>query len=207
MDTAAQQKTAPIAMERTEQVRSRVVQEAAKLYNQYGYALASLDLVARELRVRDIPEFFEDQETLAMAAFDYGVERAARVLDEAIHAQEGWLNQLAGLVGGFRGLVEYPPSDGGCPVFNVSPHLAGALPFLRARTQNAISGWRHRIRRIVRYGLRDGEIHPGVDPEEVASVFLSTLEGAVAMYLLYEDESHLDRAQAHLSAYLSEIAL
>lgn len=193
-------------MERAEQVRTRVVQEAARLYNQYGYALASLDLVARELRIRDVPEVFDDQEQLAMAAFDYGVDRAEGVLDEAIREQVGSLNQLAGLVGGFRGLVEFPPDAGGCPVFNVAPHQAGSLPFLRARTQDAISGWRHRIRRIVRYGLRDGEIHPGVDPEDVASIFLSTLEGAVAMYLLYEDGSHLDRAQAHLSAYLSEIA-
>ncbi len=193
-------------MERIEEIRLRVVQEAARLYNQYGYALASLDLVARELRIRDLPDYYEDQEVLAMAAFDYGVAHAERVLDEAVHLQEGSLNQLAALLGGFRGLVEYPPNECGCPVFNVSPHLAGSLPFLRSRTQDAISGWRHRIRRIVRYGLRDGEIHPGIDPEEVASIFLSTIEGAVAMYLLYEDGSHLDRAQAHLSAYLSEIA-
>ncbi len=206
MHPAPQQGNVTTAMERTEQIRTRVVQEAAQLFNQYGYALASLDLVARELRVRDVPEYFPDEESLAMAAFDYGVERAERVLDESTIEQVGALNQLAGFIGGFRGLVEFPPTDGGCPVFIVSPHQPGALPFLRSRTQDAISGWRHRIRRIVRFGLRDGEIHPGVNPEEVASIFLSTLEGAVAMYLLYEDASHLDRAQAHLSAYLSDIA-
>lgn len=200
------QEAVTIAMERTEQIRTRVVREAARLFNQYGYALTSLDLVAREMLVRDVPEFFEDRESLAMAAFDYGVDRARRVLDESINAHDGALNQLAGLLGGFRGLVEYPPIDGGCPIFNVSPHIPGALPFLRSRTQDAVSSWRHRIRRIVRIGLRDGEIHPSVDPEEVASIFLSTLEGAVAMYMLYDDTSHLDRAEKHLSAYLSEIA-
>ncbi len=193
-------------MERTQQIRARVVEEAARLFNRYGYATASLDLVVRELRLRDVPDFFDDVETLAKAAFDYGVERSDRVLDEAVLAHEGPLDQLAGLVGGFRGLVEYPPDHGGCPVFCVSPNAPGAFSFVRASAQEAISRWRHRIRRLVREGIKLGVVHPGVDPEEVSSIFLSTLEGAVVMYLLYDDASHLDRAQRHLSSYLAEIA-
>jgi AcrR family transcriptional regulator len=193
-------------MERTLDIRNHVVKEAARLFGRYGYATTSIDLVVRELRLSDVPDYFDDFEMLAKAAFDYGVERSERVLDEAVHAQDGVLNQLAGLIGGFRGLVEYPPADGGCPVFGFSPNVPGAFPFLRSSAQQAVSRWRHRIRRLVRTGIRNGEIHPGADPEGVSSIFLNTLEGAVVMYLLYEDVSHLDRAQAHLSNYLSEIA-
>ncbi len=193
-------------IESTELQRDRVIQEAARLFDQYGYAVASLDVVARELRVRNVREYFEDQESLAVAAFDYGVEISERALDASMFSQDGALNQLAGFVEGFRGLVERPPTDGYCPVVSIASNQPGALPFLRTRTREAISRLRHRIRRTVRFGIRDGLIHPGVDPEEVASVVLHTLEGAAALYLLYEDVSHLDRAQAHLSAYCNSIA-
>lgn len=193
-------------MEGTVQIQTRVIREAARLFNRYGYATTSLDHVVRELRLYGVPDVFDDIEALAKAAFDYGVERSDRVLDEAVWAHQGTLNQLAGLIGGFRGLVEYPPADGGCPIFSVSPHVPSALPFLRSSAQEAVSKWRHRIRRLVRTGIKRGEIHPGVDPEEVSSIFLSTVEGAVVMYLLYDDSSHLDRAQRHLSTYLTEIA-
>lgn len=195
-------------MANAERQRTRVVREAARLFHRYGYAVASLDLVARELRIREVREYrdyFADQESLAVAAFDYGVERAEQALDRAMFARDGAMNRLDGFVDGFRSLVEHPDDDGGCPLFRVAPHQPGALPFLQARTREVVSQWRHRIRRTVRFGLRDGEIHPGTDPEEVAAVMLSNLEGAAAMYLLYEDASHLDRAQAHLSSYLSGI--
>jgi hypothetical protein len=91
-------------------------------------------------------------------------------------------------------------------VFGFSPGVAGALPFVRSSAQQAVNRWRHRIRRLVRTGIKNGEIFPGVDPEEVSSIFLSTLEGAAVMYHLYDDASHLDRAQKHLRAYVGEIA-
>lgn len=193
-------------MPQTLQIQPRVVREAARLFSRYGYVTTSFDHVVRELRLYGAPEGVDDIEALAKAAFDYGVERADRALDEAVWAHQGALNQLAGLIGGFRSLVEYPASDGGCPIFRASPHVPGALPFLRSSAQEAVSSWRHRIRRLVRTGIKHGEIHPGVDPEEVSSIFLSTVEGAVVMYLLYDDPSHLDRAQRHLTTYLTEIA-
>lgn len=193
-------------MDEREQHRSSVVHEAARLFHLYGYAVASLDLVARELRLQSVQEYFDDEEALAMAAFDYGLACAERVLDESMPPEGGALDRLGGFVAGFRSMVESPPSDGCCPVFYVAPNHPGALPFLRSRVQAAVSAWRHRIRRVVRLGVRDGEIHPAIDPEEVASVLLNTLEGAAAMYLLYEYASYLDRAQTYLSAYLSGIA-
>ena len=193
-------------MDEKEQHRTTVIHEAARLFHHYGYAVSSLDLVARELRLQSVAELFEDEEALAMAAFDYGLACAERLLDESMPPEEGALSRLEGFVGGFCGMVESTPSEGCCPVFTVSPHHPGALPFLRSRMQAAVSGWRHRIRRVVRLGLRDGEIHPAIDPEEVALLLVSTLEGAAAMYLLYEDSSYLDHAQTHLSTYLSSIA-
>ena len=193
-------------MDEKQQHRSNVVHEAARLFHLYGYAVSSLDLIARELRIQGIPEYFENEEALAMAAFDYNLACAERVLDECMPPDECALERLGGFVDGFRGMVESTPLDAGSLIFCLTPLQPGALPFLRSRIQAAVSGWRHRIRRVIRLGLRDGDIHPAVDPEEVASVLLSTLEGAAAMYLLYEDSSHLDRAQTHLSAYLSGIA-
>lgn len=192
--------------EKAQEIPTRVLREAARLFSRYGYATTSIDLVVRELRLSTYPHDLDDLETLAKAAFEYGVERSDRQLDDAVSPHQGAVNRLAGLICGFRELVEHPPPEGGCPVFSFSPGVVGALPFVRSSAQQAVNRWRHRIRRLVRTGIKHGDIYPGVDPEEVSSVFLSTLEGAAVMYLLYEDATHLDRAQQHLCAYLSRIA-
>lgn len=192
-------------MTRTDQLRTRVVEEAAGLFNRYGYAVTSVDLVLRELRVRKLPAVFEDAEILAKAAFDYDLECADRVLDQATLEHDNPVDQLAGLIRGFRSLVERPSRHGVCPVFCASAHTRGAFSFVRTSTQDAVRRWRHRIRRLIREGIKLGMIAPSADPEELSSVILATLEGAAAMYLLYDDPSHLDRAEGHLAEYVGNV--
>ena len=196
----------PLEKEKALEIPTRIVREAARLFSRYGYATTSVDLVVRELRLSTSTDYFDDLETLAKAAFEYGIERSDRLLDAAVCGHKGTVDRLAGLVCGFRALVDNPPDEGLCPVFSFSPSVAGALPFVRSSAQQAVSRWRHRIRQLLRTGIKNGEILPGVDPEEVSSIFLSTLEGAAVMYHLYDDASHLDRAQKHLYAYIDEIA-
>lgn len=194
-------------MEQNDDGHREVVIEAARLFNQFGYDVTSLDVVERELRVR-IPTAAaglpRNREQLAMEAFDYAVEQANLLIfagiDEGAHA----VDQLFAVIRAFRIFVESPSVEGGCPVFDVSLQSAGALPFLEDRARRAVSEWRRCVRQIVRRGIKTGQVHPAADSEEVASIIVGTMEGAIFLHRIYNDTSHLDRSVAYLERYLDE---
>lgn len=196
-------------MEQHDESPHAVIIEAARLFNHFGYDVTSLDVVERELRVRAAPdaaldELLRDREALAMAAFDYCVEQTNVLLFDAAAAATDAVDQLYAMIAAFRLFVEHPSVQGGCPVFDAALQSNSALPFLEERARGAVSGWRRRVRQIVRRGIKVGEVHPAADAEEVASIIVGTMEGAIFLHRIYHDSSHLDRSVAYLGRYLEE---
>ena len=60
------------------------------------------------------------------------------------------------------------------------------------------------VARTTEGGKRRGEIRPDVDGDELATVMVTMLEGAVMMSRLYGDDVHVVRAAAHLRQHLEE---
>ena len=61
-----------------------------------------------------------------------------------------------------------------------------------------------RVRRIVEEGKSRGELRADLDAEAVASLFVGTLEGALFLTRLYDDDLHMRRAETHLGALVRE---
>jgi TetR/AcrR family transcriptional repressor of nem operon len=51
-------------------------------------------------------------------------------------------------------------------------------------------------------GVRSGELVPGADPRETASVVVGTSEGALMLAKLCDDPEHMRRAVGHVERYL-----
>ncbi len=109
-----------------------VVIEAARLFNHFGYDVASLDLVERELRVRasadaQARDLLNDREALAAAAFDYAVEQTNSMLYAAADGADHSVDQLSAIIAAFRSFVENPPVEGGCPIFTAALQWRAAV--------------------------------------------------------------------------------
>lgn len=63
--------------------------------------------------------------------------------------------------------------------------------------------WRALFRKTIERGISSG-VMQAVDADEVASVMISSIEGAVMMSKLYGDKVHLERAINHLQEYVEE---
>jgi hypothetical protein len=59
----------------------------------------------------------------------------------------------------------------------------------------------------VNKGIERQEIRPGVDADEVASILIATLEGAVMLSNLYKDPIHMRRIVAHMERYIETLRL
>ncbi|HYH81206.1 MAG TPA: TetR family transcriptional regulator C-terminal domain-containing protein, partial [Longimicrobium sp.] len=135
-------------------------------------------------------------------ALDYAVELIGRRFANALEGKTHAIDRLSAIVSVFAALTHDPPVPGGCPVMNAGIENDDGNPVLRERARAAMDGLRALVVRVTERGRERGEVRAHVDPDALASVMISTLEGAVMMTKLYDDEVHVARAAEHMVRYL-----
>lgn len=194
-------------MGKGEQTRERLLAQAAQVFNQRGFFGASLNDLMRAtgLQKGGIYNHFESKEALALEAFDYAVGRIDQRFREALAGKPTARERLLAMIDVLQSFVENPPIKGGCPVLNTAVESDDAHPVLRERARQAMDQWRSSIQRIVSKGIRTGELRAEIDPDEVASLLVATLEGGVMLSKLYGDSLHVRRSAAHMAQYVEQL--
>src|SRR5579859_6407797 len=135
----------------------------------------------------------------------YGVKLASQRVRQALAGKFNAIERLLAIVSVFQSEVDDPPVAGGCPILNTAIEADDANEVLRDRARTAMDDWRGTIHRIVNRGIERGEIRPTTDADEVASLLIATLEGALMLSNLYKDSVHMQRAAAHMVRYIETI--
>jgi TetR/AcrR family transcriptional regulator, transcriptional repressor for nem operon len=189
-----------------ERTRQKIVADTAAVFNTRGYEGTSLSdlMAATGLQKGGIYRHFGSKEELAAEAFDYAWA-AARALREPDVDQAadpiGWLKaHIDNLV------TRRPPIAGGCPILNTAIEADDGNPVLRARVAGALRAWISRVETVVARGLKTGRIRAGTDARAVATVIVSTLEGALMISRLEKNTDALNQAREHLHGYLDALA-
>jgi len=189
-------------MRKGEQTRQEIIRKAAPIFNQRGYDGAALsDLMkATGLEKGGIYRHFDSKEALAAEAFDYAWREA---LNARIHDLDGASNtvdRLKKMVANFverRGII-----PGGCPLLNTAIDTDDGNPVLRERARKALRGWQGYLISMIHAGIKAREIRTRVDAKKLATLIISSLEGAIMLYRLERNEEALRAVQAHLNSYL-----
>jgi TetR/AcrR family transcriptional repressor of nem operon len=189
-------------MRKGEQTRQEIIRKAAPIFNQRGYEGAALsDLMeATGLEKGGIYRHFSSKEALAAEAFDYAWQETlgARIHDlDTISNTVDWLKQLVANFVERRGII-----PGGCPLLNTAMDADDGNTVLRDRARKALRGWQNYIISMVRAGIKAREIRPRISAKKLATLIISSLEGAVMLYRLERSEEALRAIQAHLDSYL-----
>ena len=191
-----------------QKTRRRIVERAAGVFNTKGYFGSSMSDLVREIGLEKggIYNHFASKEELALEAFDYAAGTMRERFRAALEGKEGALERLFAVVDVLGSLAEDPPVPGGCPVLNTAVESDDAHMELKDRAREAMSGWLRLTGRIVKEGVQNGELRPGTNPRETASVVVATLEGAVMLSRLYDDPAYMKRAVNHLKVHLRSLA-
>jgi TetR/AcrR family transcriptional repressor of nem operon len=189
-------------MRKGEQTRQEIIRKAAAIFNQKGYDGAALsDLMrATGLEKGGIYRHFDSKEQLAAEAFDYAWQETLNARNHDLDATSNTVDRLKQLVANFierRGII-----PGGCPLLNTAVDTDDGNLVLRERARKALQGWRSYIISVIRAGIEAREIRPRVDAKKVATLIISSLEGAVMLYRLERSEESFRAIQAHLDRYL-----
>lgn len=200
----ASRKTDPAT--KGQRTRQKIVADTAAVFNTRGFEGSSLaDLMtATGLQKGGIYRHFGSKEELAAEAFDYAWAAARAVREPEVDKRAdpiGWLRAYVDNIVSRR-----PPIPGGCPILNTAVEADDGNPLLRARVARALRGWMAHLEEVVNIGLETGQIRPDTDSRIVATVIVSTIEGAVMISRLEKNPDALRTAQVHLNRYLDSIA-
>jgi TetR/AcrR family transcriptional repressor of nem operon len=189
-----------------EMTRQMIVAAAAPIFNRRGYDGASMQdvMAATGLEKGGLYRHFSSKEELAAEAFRYALEQSVKLRTQHADRTHGAIALLRSLVKRFAETRSNLP--GGCPLMNTAIDSDDGNPTLRQLAQDALGDWRARLGRIVREGIRNGEIRTGTVPREVANTIIATLEGALMISRLEGSRTALSDARKSLEALLDRIA-
>ncbi|HEY7357658.1 MAG TPA: TetR/AcrR family transcriptional regulator, partial [Ktedonobacterales bacterium] len=176
-------------MSKGEQTHHMIVERAADVFSRQGYFGSSLTDLMKEtgLEKGGIYNHFRSKDELALEAFDYAITLTWSYVERELPGKTNSLDRLHAMLVGYRRVVEELPLPGGCPLLNTAVEADDAHPALRQRAQQAMTNWRAWIQRNVARGVVAGEIRPETDGDLLATIIISTIEGAVMMSKLYGD--------------------
>jgi AcrR family transcriptional regulator len=191
-------------MSKGEQTHQMILERAARVFNRQGYFGASISDLMREtgLEKGGIYNHFRSKDDLALEAFDYAIALVWQRVEQELVGKTHAVDRLVAMLTAYRSLLDDPLLPGGCPLLNTAVESDDTHPALRSRAQDAMNRWRRWIQRNVERGIAAHEIRPEVDGDLLATILITTVEGAVMMSKLYGNSTHMQRAIDYLIAYL-----
>ena len=189
-------------MRKGEQTRQEIIRRAAPIFNQKGYNGAALSdlMTATGLEKGGIYRHFDSKEMLAAEAFDYAWRETLNARIRDLDTIPNTVDRLKQFVANFverRGVI-----PGGCPLLNTAIDTDDGNSVLRDRARKALRGWQSYLISMISAGIETREIRPGVSAKELATLIISSLEGAIMLCRLERSEEPLLAIQAHLGNYL-----
>ncbi|MGO9778243.1 MAG: TetR/AcrR family transcriptional regulator [Streptosporangiaceae bacterium] len=159
--------------------RARIVQEAAALIHERGVAGTTLEdvKVAAEVSGSQMYHYFPDKNELVQAVIDYQadtiVTHQGHVLSSA-NGVEAWRNMVITA-------AKLTEAKGGCPLGSLGGQLAESDPEARALIAAGFDQWAATIGDALRSLHADGKLPPDIDPDELATTLLATLQGGLLL--------------------------
>ena len=193
-----------------ERTRAEIVRRSAALLNARGFLATPVSAIvaATGIQKGGLYRHFESREALGLEALDFAVAQVRdRFLQALADGPADACGQLLGLLDAYDPATAAAadgalPLPGGCPIMNAAIEADHADPALRARAQAAMKGWQSLVQSLVARGISRGEIRADADPQQVATVFIACIEGAVMLSHLNRSAAPLAAARAHLRAHV-----
>lgn len=166
-------------MRKGEKTRQRVIETAAKVLNQHGYAGSGMSELMREtgLAKGGLYRHFDSKQALAVEAFKYAFATVHQLRFADLDSIPNAVDKLQKYIEGFASIAS--PIPGGCPILNTGTENDDGNPELFKCAQDAFDTTVRRLAKIIRDGQERKEIPAEVEPGELALFIYCSLEGAI----------------------------
>jgi AcrR family transcriptional regulator len=162
-----------------ERTRARIVEQAAALIHERGVAHTTLDDVklAAEVSGSQMYHYFPDKDELVQAVIDYhatGIVNRNRQVLSGANGVEAWRKMVITA-------AKRTKAKGGCALGSLVGQLAETDPGARTLIASGFDQWAAAIGDGLRSLHAQGKLPSDVDPDDLATTLLATLEGGLLL--------------------------
>ena len=185
---------------KAERTTAFIIETVAPVFIEHGYVGTSMsDLTeATGLTKGALYGNFENKEALALAAYEYSINKLLTAIDERLGIEGDSLDKLFSLTKFYRNYDIFTSELGGCPVLNMGVDAQGNNKPLAAAASETIKTIEGKIALVLEKGVNNNELHLPVTPLQFAKQFYTMLQGAVAMSTITRDRKYLMNTVAYL---------
>ena len=172
--------------------RARIVQEAAALIHERGVAGATLEDVRAAAGVSgsQMTHYFADKNELVQAVIDYQADTIVKHNRQALGSPKGVEAWRKMVVTGVRSTQ----GKGGCALGSLGGQLAENDPEARALIAAGFDQWAATISDGLRSLHADGKLPSDIDPDDLATTLLATLQGGLLLAQVQRSTRPLETA-------------
>ena len=183
-----------------ERTRARIVEAAAALIHKRGITGATLEDVRAAAGVSgsQMTHYFADKNDLVQAVIDYQADAIVNRQRQALggpNGVEAWRNMVITA-------AKRTKAKGGCQLGSLVGQLAESDPEARALIAAGFDQWAAAIGDGLRSLHADGKLPPDIDPDDLATTLLATLEGGILLAQVHRSSDPIETAVNTLLALI-----
>jgi len=196
-------------MRNPEATKETILKKSGVLFNTQGYKSTSISEItdATGFTKGAIYRHFESKDALEIETLNYLSSLMFQKLRERIKEKATAGDKLRSIFHFFESYTSNPPLKGGCPLLNAAVEADDSNPALRRAALKILNGLRDAIVVMLENGIKYKQIKPGIDKEQYATIIIASLEGAIMMSKLSENDNDIKRMVKHLNKQVAEIEL
>ena len=186
--------------------RDRLIETAARLFHEQGYAATGVSTILREAGVHSgsLYYFFASKEALLGAVLDRYVDRLKPdMLSRAEAVAADPVERVFALLGVYRLGLEMTSCTLGCPIGNLALELGDAYPDLRRKVEKNFENWAAAVAGWLGQGA--GRFPEHTDLEALAEFVLVVMEGGIMQARARKSLAPFDTAVLQLRDYFERL--
>ncbi|PSL44214.1 TetR family transcriptional regulator [Chitinophaga niastensis] len=168
-------------MNKADKTKQFIVEMTAPIFNEKGYTGTSLNDMTNitGLTKGSIYGNFANKDEVALAAFDYNLNKIYAIIRQEIEKEATCKGKLLGYVRVYDHFLKSSFPTGGCPILNTAIEADDTHPLLKQKACDGLNTWKNSIVNIIKKGIANKEFKPGVNPEQTALTMIAMIEGAI----------------------------
>lgn len=189
---------------KTEKTKEHIISLTAPIFNRKGYVGTSITDItkATKLTTGSIYGNFENKEQVALAAFDYNLEKLNQFVHSKVNSCKTFRDKLLAHITSYRKL-----ETNGCPLQNTLIDCDDTNEPLRKRAAAGLLSRKEDLVRIIEGGITAGEFYKATEPEKIALKLLAMIEFAFLMYSATKDVRKMEQVLTIAEEEIEKISL
>lgn len=196
-------------MRNPEVTKETILKKSGILFNSQGYKATSISDItgATGFTKGAIYRHFASKDDLEMETLLHLSSLMFEKLRKQIKQEGTAGNKLRAVFSFFESFVTNPPLKGGCPLMNAAIEVDDSNPALRRAALKILNTLRESLITMLANGIKHKQIKPGTDKDFYATLIVASLEGAIMMSKLCNNNDDIKRITKHLEKQLKEIEI